>query len=285
MKDSNVRYGPAADHAVIAICRNLDLASALQHSRSSALAYFALAAKTRAMGRLQPFVFLTISAIFVAGGVLLLVYAHHDPEKLRVGLTTILFFGGCAVVGLAELRKDNDRDAARARRAQELNAATFKLNGAHLQPMALGAALMGAGGALMGTLGAPIWLAWLCGVFFGGGGLFMGFIAFDRRRYVVVDSEGVFDRRLFRSKAPWTSIQAISIDWNLGSIELHLAEGAAATPCARPFLVLRPPQRLRISASVLDGGLDEVLAAIHRFRPDITMLSDLDFDDDDGWPS
>jgi hypothetical protein len=70
------------------------------------------------------------------------------------------------------------------------------------------------------------------------------------------------------------------------SIELHLADGVSiprALPPFHRFFALKPPARLRIGATQLDGGLDEILAAIHRFRPQISVLGDVleDFADEE----
>jgi hypothetical protein len=76
----------------------------------------------------------------------------------------------------------------------------------------------------------------------------------------------LFDRRILRAPLHWDDIHALSFDGSFGPpfITIHPAEGTALSTRKR---------QLRIGDTQLDGSLADVLAAIHRFRPQMIIAA------------
>ncbi|MES1203475.1 MAG: hypothetical protein ABUS57_18720 [Pseudomonadota bacterium] len=202
-----------------------------------------------------------ITAGFVAISLFLIVRG----ESLG-GAMGLCFFGGCGIVFLAEPAGVYGRKTAAIRRAGDAAAARFGFNRPHLAVMALGAVLMGAGAGLLGLLGAPKWFAWPAGALALIGALMLAWRAFDRRPVVTIDATGFFDRRILRAPLRWDQTAALSFTgaFGLPFMTLHPAEGAPVSARKR---------RLRITDMQLDGTLADILAAIHRVRPQINILA------------
>lgn len=66
------------------------------------------------------------------------------------------------------------------------------------------------------------WLEGACALFFGGGALCFVFRALDRRPQVVLDDEGLFDRRLRVGPVPWERIEGAALVRVYGSAVLCL---------------------------------------------------------------
>jgi hypothetical protein len=198
--------------------------------------------------------FVAISAFLIANG------------EVLGGAMGLCFFGGCGIVFLAEPAGGYGRKAAALRRAGDADAVRFGFNRPHLAVMALGVVLMGAGAGLMGLLGAPKWFAWPAGALALIGAVMLAWRAFDRRPVVTIDATGFFDRRILHAPLRWEHAAAISFTdtFGLPFMTLHPAEGAPVSARRR---------RLRVTDMQLDGALADMLAAIHRFRPQINILA------------
>ncbi|MES1203776.1 MAG: hypothetical protein ABUS57_20260 [Pseudomonadota bacterium] len=213
------------------------------------------------MGKFRQPLLYAITAGFVA----ISVFMIASGESLG-GAMGLCFFGGCAIVFLAEPAGVYGRKAASIRRAVDAQAVQFGFNRPHLAVMALGGVLMGAGAGLMGLLGAPKWFAWPAGALALVGALMLASRAFDRRPVVMIDATGFFDRRILRAPLRWEHTDALGFAgaFGLPFMTLHPADGAPVSAHKR---------RLRVTDMQLDGGLADMLAAIHRFRPQINILA------------
>lgn len=213
------------------------------------------------MGKFRPFFLGAIVVAFVA--ISLFMIAVGDT---LIGAMGLCFFGGCGVVFLAAPAGQQGRKAANRGRAADSSAVRFGFNAPHLAVMALGGLLMGVGAVLMSVMGAPVWVAWPAAALGLACALALAWRAADKRPVVIVDAAGLFDRRILRAPLRWEDIHALSFDGPFGVafLTIHPAEGTALSTRKR---------QLRIGDVQLDGSLSDILAAIHRFRPQIIILA------------
>jgi hypothetical protein len=118
----------------------------------------------------------------------------------------------------------------------------------------------------MAALDAPIWVAGPAAALGLVCALGLGWRATDRRPVVVIDADSLFDRRILRTPLRWEDIHALSFEgpFGLPFMTVHPVEGTPLSTRKR---------QLRIGDTQLDGSLADILAAIHRFRPQTNILA------------
>lgn len=204
---------------------------------------------------------IAISAGFVAIGV----FALGDAPEALPG---ILFFGGCLLVGVLETVR------GRWPVSPEITDARLALRYDRLRMGALGlasAAWAASGIVSLYTGMFPEFLAWLLIAFGGLGAVALLPAALDWRPAVIVDAEGIADRRSLRGKVPWADVSSVRSGTSLGvrTVEVSLVS-AAAYAGARPLigrLFMRGIDPIRIVDNGLDGSLYDILSAVGRFAP------------------
>lgn len=180
----------------------------------------------------------------------------------------LLFFAGCAVVGIADI-VSSQRPAA-----PEVTAERVVLRYERLRMGALG--LVGAGWFAAGVIGLwgtvfPAWLAWMLAAFGGLVAVVLLPIGLDGRPKVVVDAQGIADYRRLTRKIAWGDLSAISYSTASGmpTVELRLNDSHAYLDKRPSFgrLLGHTIDPLHINTFNLDGTLADILAAIERFAP------------------
>jgi len=204
--------------------------------------------------------FVAIGAFLIASGRM----PWTSPEPWSV----MAFFAGCAIIGLVETVQGwwPPRPVATASRFGA------RFNRAQLGVFALAGALWCASGWL-GLYGNvyPAWVAWMV-LGFGSvcAGVLGGFV-FDGREQVVVNHEGIADRRVVRDQIPWRDVRAMSIGHTGGvpsvAITLH---DPASYRAKRPWFARmfgRSVEPLHVISLQLAASFDDIVAAITRFAP------------------
>jgi hypothetical protein len=204
--------------------------------------------------------FVAIAIFLIASG--------HLPWTSPDPWCVMTFFAGCAIIGLVETVQGwwPPRPVSSASRF----AAQF--NRAQLGVFALAGALWCASGWL-GLYGNvyPAWVAWMV-LAFGGicAGLLGGFV-FDGREQVIVDHEGIADRRIVRDKIPWSDVRAISVGRTGGvpsvAVTLH---DPARYRAKRPWFaktVGRSVEPVHVISLQLAASFEDIVAAVTRFAP------------------
>ncbi|NOT41207.1 MAG: hypothetical protein HOP13_12010 [Alphaproteobacteria bacterium] len=180
----------------------------------------------------------------------------------------LLFFAGCAVVGVAESVR-----SLRPAKA-EVSAEHVVLRYDHLRLSALG--LAGAGWFAAGVIGLwgamfPAVLAWMLVVFGGLTGSVLLATGLDGRPKIVIDADGIADTRRLTQKVAWGDLASIDTSYDRGmpTVLLRLRDPGSFAAKRRTLgrLLGHTIDPFHISAFNLDGSLGDVEAAIMRFAP------------------
>lgn len=204
--------------------------------------------------------FVAIGAVLIASG--------HMPWTSPDPWSVIAFFAGCAIIGLVETVQGwwPPQPAATATRFGA------RFNRAQLGVFALAGALWCASGWL-GLYGSvyPVWVAWMVLAFGGVCAGALGPFALDGREQVVVDLEGIADRRIVRNKIPWRDVRAISVGHTGGvpsvAITLHDPTSYRAK---RPWFAKmfgRSVEPVHVISLQLASSFDDIVHAVTRLAP------------------
>lgn len=178
----------------------------------------------------------------------------------------MLFFAGCAVVGLSDIVQHFRPPRA----SVEPTRVALTYDRTRLLPLGLASAgWLGSG--IIGLLGTmfPVWLAWVLIAF---GGLCTAFLipsGLDGRAKVTVDAEGIADYRQASHKIAWSEIEAISYGSLRGMTAISLKLRNPARLERRLFARLfgYPGDPVQIIAFNLAGSLGDIAEGIRRFAP------------------
>jgi hypothetical protein len=208
-----------------------------------------------------------IGIAFVAIGVVLIA-SGHTPWTSPDPWTVMAFFAGCAMIGLVETVQGwrPPRPVSTASRF----AARF--NRVQLGVFALAGLLWCASGWL-GLYGSvyPEWAAWMVLAFGGVCAAILGPFVLDGREQVVVDHDGIADRRLVRGKIPWGDVRAITVGQTGGVPSVAIAlRDPARYRAARPWMARlfgRSVEPVHVISMQLGASFEDVVAAVTQFAP------------------
>ncbi len=139
-------------------------------------------------------------------------------------------------------------------------------------PLALGVLMMLSDAAALGAVWVAVFAALIAR---------LEHHARSRAVVITVDSKGLFDRRMTVAPLAWPDIAGIEEfeAEHMRYVGVELRDPAAATSrlrwlpwTARPLHRIFGFPALSISTSLLDGTTDDLLAAIQRLRPGLTVV-------------
>ena len=211
-----------------------------------------------------------IGLAFILLGLFLLV-SQADAEGHRLGLAAVLFGGSIWLVDFGLSAHGDDLARGRAHRTRT-GLSAFGPCRVRLGLMALATLCFGATAPLIsgGLLTLPSLLLagplFLCG-------LVLAAWALDPRPLVVIDAEGVWDRRIMRRPAPWSAITAIDDEEGVGDILLRCVRVEAWRREGRWTAYGRGPDGFVVQTLLLDGDADDLMAAIRAMRPALSLAA------------
>lgn len=204
---------------------------------------------------------------FVAIGVFLIA-TERTPWMSPDPWSVTAFFAGCAIVGLLE----TIQGWWPPRPVSTASHFGARFNRAQLGVFAVAGALWCASGwlGLYGTV-YPAWVAWMVLAFGGACAALLGGFALDGREQVVVDHEGIADRRVVRDKIAWADVREISVGNTGGvpsvAVTLNDPERFRAK---RPWLAKlfgRSVEPVHVIGLQLASSFDDIVEAVTRFAP------------------
>ncbi|MFM9863217.1 MAG: STM3941 family protein [Micropepsaceae bacterium] len=197
----------------------------------------------------------------------------------------LLFFAGCAVVGIAEIVQS--RRPAKA----EVTGTRVVLRYDRVRLAALGLASAGwLAAGIVGLSGAmfPGWLSWVLIAFAGLCAVVLLPAGLDGRPKIVVDAEGIADYRRLTQKVAWGDLASIGTSYARGvpAVMLRLRDPGSFSAKRRTLgrLLGHTIDPFHINAFNLDGSLGDVEEAIQRFAPPELLpkpVEDWEYHDDD----
>jgi len=201
---------------------------------------------------------------FILLGLFLLI-SQADAQGHRLGLAALLFGGSVWLVDFGLSAQGVDLARGRADRLRT-GRSSFGPCRLRLGLMALATLCFGATAPLIsgGLLTWPSLL--LAGPLFLSS-LILAVWALDPRPLVVVDAEGVWDRRIMRRPAPWSAITAIDDEEGVSDILLRCVRVEAWRREGRWVAYGRRPDGLVVQTLLLDGDADDLMAAMRAVRP------------------
>lgn len=241
------------------------------------------------MGRGINILVLAISLAFVATGIFVLFFKADSDANRLTGVTVLLFFGGCALTGVAQLMSDLPPP-------YNLESGHVVIQPRRLRPLVMGVSagmwsatgLVGMGGDLY-----PPLLCWALLLFGAIGVLAFAPLALNFFVKIEVDREGFWDHRLTRERVRWNDIEFIRPEYSgyaRSRIVVHLKDlGAHA---ARPRFVF---WRASLQPAVIRPfspaeGVFFIADAIQHFAPPELLPPPVVYDqdlyedwDDDDW--
>ncbi len=204
-----------------------------------------------------------IGAAFVAIAVYLMA-SGSTPWTSPNAWMPLTFFLGCAMVGAVE----TVQGLWPVQPALSETRLAIKYNRAKYTVLGLAAALWFASGVigLSGTV-LPAVLAWLVIGFGGLGAVALLSCALDGRDIVVIDRDGIIDRRMLKERVAWADVRDAQAVENAVAVDLANAESyrAKRTLFARVFGRSFDP--LHIGTVEMTGTQFDILDAIRRFGP------------------
>jgi hypothetical protein len=238
------------------------------------------------MGRGINILVLAISLAFVATGIFILFKADNDEGRLAA-VTVLLFFGGCALVGIAEFLDDGPPP-------YDLASGHVTLTPARTRPLVMGVAA--AMWSVSGPVGLesnvfPTLLCWALLLFGGVGALVSLPIALNFRAKIEIDHDGFWDHRLTRERVLWSDVASITPERSGYSSRIVVAlKNPAAHKATPPLLFWRvnlEPAIIRAFMPI--EGVFWIADAIQHFAPPELLpppaLDDGPYEewDDDDW--
>ncbi len=182
--------------------------------------------------------------------------------------TPLLFFAGCAIVGIADIVQFYRPAKA------EVTPTRVVLRYDRVRLLSLGLASAGwLAAGIVGLSGTvfPVWLAWVLVAFAGFCTVVLLAVGVDGRAKVVVDAEGIADYRGLAEKIPWRDVEAISFSYlrAMPSLSLRLRNPAAYAAKQRTIRrwLGHKVDPLHIIDFNLGGSLGDIAEAIARFAP------------------
>ena len=216
-----------------------------------------------------------IGAGFVAAGLFLI---GSDQANWPVGLFAVLFFGGCALVGLV----DTVQGVWPPRPQWRADALVLRYNRVRIGVFFCASAcwtLAGIVGLHAPTFPSP--LGWALILFAGFSAAVFLSVVVDGGAQVVVDREGIADFRLLKRKVTWRDV-AIGTRRSADDIVLEgLPRDVERLRTWRSRLSGQDLRQIRISSVLLDGTADDIEAAIKKFAPESLNVLPFDVDWDD----
>lgn len=204
-----------------------------------------------------------VGAAFVALAVYLMA-SGSAPWTSPNAWMPLTFFLGCAMVGAVE----TVQGLWPVQPALSETRLAIKYNRAKYGVLGLAAALWFASGVigLSGTV-LPAVLAWLVIGFGGLAAVPLLSMALDGRDIVVVDRDGIIDRRMLKGRVAWADVRDAQAVENAVAVELSNAESYRAQRTLFARIFGRSFDPLHIGTVEMTGTRLDVLDAIRRFGP------------------
>jgi hypothetical protein len=133
---------------------------------------------------------------------------------LPVGLSGVLFGGGCAAIAAWDIVQPSilrARRSAFVNRDNQTRTLVVKSDIAKFLFYALGCAGFTSVGVLMILMEKDVWVGYLTAGFFGPGTMLLLWQIIDRRPRLVIDSDGVIDRTLGIGLIVWDDIESANL--------------------------------------------------------------------------